>query len=196
MERFLKNSNTVLTIIILILAFYLIMFPFLPGFLLWVEDARDSTKGYIYNSNLTDEIDTGIDKLALKPTPDDNRIVIPTISIDGEIHEGDSPAVLKEGIWRRPNTSTPDKGGNTVIISHRRMYTFNPDVFYSLPKLEKDDKFIVFWEGKEYDYQVFETKTVDPSETEIEENTNEAIVTLYTCTLNSKQRIVVRGRKI
>ena len=134
----------------------------------------------------------------LKPIPKDNMLVIPKIGVDAKIQEGKTDATLNKGIWRRPNGSNPDKGGNTVFAAHRYMYTAGPNTFYSLDKLAVGDKIIVFWSGKEYDYQVNTTREVPPTATEIEHNTKDPIVTLYTCTplFTSKNRLVVTATLI
>lgn len=127
-----------------------------------------------------------------------NVLLIPKIGIDGLVHESSNPEILNYGIWRRPKTSTPDKGGNTVFVAHRYLYTTGINTFYHLPKMEINDQFVVFWQGKQYIYEVFEVKTVLPTKTEIEDNTDEAIVTLYTCTplWTSEYRLVVKGKLI
>jgi LPXTG-site transpeptidase (sortase) family protein len=190
----LKRFNNILSLIILILAIYLILFPFLPGIWLTFSNFFDKNHGQVYQSKLAQNEDPNLKDL--KSIPKDNRLVIPKIKMNGLIHEGANSSVLKLGMWRRPKTSTPEKGGNTVIISHRRMYTFNPDIFYNLDKLAVGDKFMIFWQGKEYDYQVFEATVVKPTQSIIEANTEDPIVTLYTCTLDSKSRIVVKAKLI
>lgn len=130
--------------------------------------------------------------------PQRNVLLIPQIGVDGLVYEGTDPTVLNYGIWRRPNTSTPDKGGNTVFVAHRYLYTTGINTFYHLPKMEVGDEFVVFWEGQQYIYEVFTTETVLPTQTEIEENTQEPIVTLYTCTplWSSEYRFVVKARPV
>lgn len=107
------------------------------------------------------------------------------------------PLLSIKGIWRRPNTSSPDKAGNTVLVAHR--FTYNgPAVFYHLDLMKKGHRFAVFWDGKEYDYEVIETKIVEPTAIEIENNTKEPIMTLYTCTpmWTAKQRLVIVSKLI
>lgn len=93
-----------------------------------------------------------------------------------------------------PQTSTPDKGSNTVITGHRfRFLPPNNTTFYLLDKLEKDDIVTVVWEGKEYYYRVIETKVVSPDQTEVINASKESILTLFTCTplFTSQKRHVV-----
>jgi sortase A len=127
-----------------------------------------------------------------------NVLLIPKIGVDGLVYESEDPVVLNYGIWRRPQTSTPDRGGNTVFVAHRYLYTTGINTFYHLPKMEVGDQFFVYWQQKQYTYEVFTVDTVLPTEIEIEENTEEPIVTLYTCTplWTSEYRLVVRARLI
>lgn len=123
-----------------------------------------------------------------------NRLIIESIGVDVAIVEGNSDKVLSLGAWRRPKTSTPDKGGNTVITGHRYQY-FPPSnkTFYNLDKLNAGDEIKVIWNGVEYLYTVSDTKVVEPDQIEIEENTKEPILTLYTChpLFTAKNRFVV-----
>jgi sortase A len=130
--------------------------------------------------------------------PEENTIVIPKIGVDGRVHEGKSLATLNKGVWRRPRSSTPDKGGNTVFVAHRFLYTSGPNTFYHLDKLTQGDRFVIFWEKKRYVYEVTETRIVLPEELDIEAPTREPVLTLYTCTplFTADKRLVVRAKVI
>lgn len=137
-----------------------------------------------------------------KSTPTDNaistnKLMIPKINVEIDIIEGeDEKLSLNRGAWRMPMTSSPDKGGNTVISAHRYLYKPpSPRTFWNLDKLEIDDEFQITWDNKNYYYKVSETKIVEPDEISILYNTKNPIVTLFTCTplYTSKQRLVVIG---
>jgi sortase A len=132
------------------------------------------------------------------PLPKDNRIVIPKIGVDAPITEGTSTSALDQGMWRRPNSSTPDKGGNTVITGHRVLRTKGPITFYFLNKVALNDEVYIYWKGKEYVYKVFAIKVVNPDQVDIENETKDSIITLYTCTpaWTSKFRLVVKAKLI
>ena len=69
--------------------------------------------------------------------------------LDQPILEGrDTYAVLNHGILRWPASSTPDKGGNTVLIGHRFTYSHPQGVFYYLDKVKVGDKLSVAWGNK------------------------------------------------
>ena len=125
-----------------------------------------------------------------------NHVVIKKIGVDTNILEGLNESVLNRGVWRLPYTSTPDKGGNTVLTAHRYLEKVGPRTFYHLDKIEVGDKITVMWEGVEYQYDVISTQVVPSTAVEVEKPTLEPILTLYTCTplWTSKDRIVVRAK--
>lgn len=184
-----SRINNMLTVVVLLLGFYLVAMPFWPQ----VSYATGKiTKKYSDTTQF--EVDTQTKQEVI---PKDNRLIIPQIGLDELVHESNSASVLQKGIWHRPRTSTPDKGGNTVLVAHR--FTYNsPALFYHLDKLKVDDNLTVTWGGKRYDYQVRDIKTVEPTAVEIEKNTSEQILTLYTCTplWTAKQRLVITAELI
>jgi sortase A len=198
-DRILVLVNRFLTIIFLILITYILWTPFIGEIIgLW-RKSIDKTGGYVYQSSFAREmIKKGLIHTTsndLKAIPTANTLVIPKINVDAPILDGADAQTLNRGFWRRPKTSTPDKGGNTVITGHRFLYTSGPNTFYDLNKVIKGDDIIVYWGGKEYSYRVDEVKVVEPEDIEIEEFTNYTVLTLYTCTpiWTSKQRLVVRA---
>jgi sortase (surface protein transpeptidase) len=48
-----------------------------------------------------------------------NTLQVASMRVDSRIWEGATTATLSNGLWRIPGSSTPDKGGNTVIAAHR-----------------------------------------------------------------------------
>ena len=128
-----------------------------------------------------------------------NRLIIPTIGVYIPIVEGKDESVLYRGAWRRPNSSTPDLGGNTVITGHRFHYIPpNNKTFYNLNKLQKEAKVFVFWNNKQYLYEVYESFIVKPEQTEIEGPLSGNILTLYTChpLWTADKRLVVRAKLV
>lgn len=191
----LRTFNNMLTAVVLGLSVYIIVLPFLPFASLWWSDFTDSSNGYRYQSQLA--VSAGqSDNLA--PPPQENTLVIPGIQVDHQVVEGaDISALAVNGVWRRPQTSTPDKGGNTVMVAHRFSYS-DPATFYHLDKMETGERFAVWWEEKEYVYEVFDISVVQPTAIEIEAPTDEPIMTLYTCTpvWTAAERLVVKARLI
>jgi LPXTG-site transpeptidase (sortase) family protein len=135
-----------------------------------------------------------------KTRPPDNRLVIPKIGVNLSIVEGqESEAALWKGAWRIPSSSTPKDGGNTVLSAHRFRYRPPSNLtLYLLDKVKRDDIMIVYWQGKEYDYRVTQTKIVPRENTDIAEPTLTDQLTVFTChpLFSTKERLVVIGELI
>lgn len=191
----LRSFNNFLTVIVVMLGLYITILPFLPQLELIKDQLGDNTAGVRYSGLLAEE--NNVDPTVLSKPPDDNRLVLPTITLDEPIVVGNDPNNVHRGVWHRPQTSTPDKGGNTVLVGHRFSYS-SPATFYHLDKLEVGDTFAIWWEGKEYVYEVFQTVVVNPSAIEIEANTTEPIATLYTCTpvWTAENRLVIKANLV
>lgn len=182
--------NNGLSIVVILMGLYIVLMPFLPQIAFWFKGGAQ----YVYRG----ELSAGQDDSNLIEPPRDNRLVIPDLSLDEEVIEGGNLGVINDGgTWRRPNTSTPDKGGNTVIVGHRFTYA-GASTFYHLDKMKPGQKFGVWWEGKEYVYEVFAKEVVPATQLRVENPTEEPIVTLYTCTplWTAKDRLVVQAKLI
>jgi sortase A len=185
----LRQFNHLLTGLVIFVALYIFVTPFIPRLQLRIARAADTHHGYVYHNRLQPKAmsDTAA------PVPQTDQLVIPAMELNQPIKEGQYINVLNDGgTWHRPKTSTPDKGGNTVIIAHR--YTYKGlSTFYNLDQLKIGDPILIYWHGHEYDYKVSETKVLSPNTTEIEAPTSDARLTLYTCTplWNAKNRLVI-----
>ncbi len=171
-------ANLVLITLIIGINAYVLLMPLWPQVALWVREKQASaTSGLPYETHVPNA------KPAAKRQviPSDNRLVIPRIAVNDHVFEGTDPHLLNQGIWARPNTSTPPAGGNTVLAGHRFSYAGNPSL-YSLDKVKVGDYIVIYWGRKEYDYQVVETKEVAAIALEIENPTTDPQLTLYTCT--------------
>jgi len=147
------------------------------------EENNDGENNNINNSNQVVIPTTG------------NRLIITKIGVNSPIIESDNENYgLSRGSWRLPDTSTPDKGGNTVVTGHRFKYLPPNNVtFYLLDKLEEGDIISVVWDDKEYYYKVKETKIVGKTETSILNKSEKPILTLFTChpIYSEENRLVV-----
>lgn len=170
----LARINTLLLVAIIIINGYIIVLPVLPGMFFEVA-AKDNIK----RSMLEAKVHAGAQLQAIS---DQNRLVIPSLLFDQQIHEGQDAAALRNGLWRRPLTSTPAQGGNTVIVGHRMTYSNPRGTLYHLNKVQVGDSIGITWEGKNFAYTVREVKVVTSAATEIEEPTEKAQLTIYTCT--------------
>ena len=190
-EKQYARINTVILALIILVTGFVILSPFIPALQFWYKD-RFST---VERTNLTTQVE-GPATEADYTGP--NKIVIPSIFIDQPILEGPNIYTANEGIWRLPWTSTPDRGGNTVLIGHRFMYSQTPAVFYNLDKIRLGDRMAVFWDNTRYVYEVDEIKTVSPQQIDVEAQTDDSRLTLYTCTplWTSNNRLVIIAKEI
>lgn len=185
-----KQINYFLLAGIIFINLYTVALPLLPR-LAYVKKIKDSkaTAGLPYQTKQ----DTGATgNVTRKGIPDDERLVIPKIALDEHIFIGTNPSLVHKGVWARPATSTPPKGGNTVMVGHRFTYS-GASVFYNLDKVVIGDKISVYWQKAEYIYTVTQTKVVAATELSIEAPTNNVQLTLYTCTplWSAKDRLVI-----
>lgn len=129
---------------------------------------------------------------------DAQTLRIEKIGVYGEILEGDE-TTLDVGIWHLPRTSTPDQGGNTVISAHRWKYLPpDPRTFYDLDKVTLGDMIEIVWDGVVYTYEVTDSFIVTPDRVDILAPTDEAVLTLFTCTplYSTDKRLVVRAQLV
>jgi len=129
-----------------------------------------------------------------------NRLIIPKINVNAPIVESENEKYgLSRGAWRMPNSSTPDKPGNTIITGHRFKYLPPNNVtFYLFHKLEEGDLFTIIWNEERISYKIREIKIVKDTEVSILDQSEESIVTLFTCDpiYSTKNRLVVVAEKI
>jgi len=182
----LARVNTCLLIAILLVCGYIIVMPIVPMASFWFLSHSGARVSALSNR-------LHIPAAQQTAIPADNRLIIPSMLLDAPIHEGASSVALRSGTWRRPVGSTPDRGGNTIIVAHRFTYTDPRGPFYYLNKVNVGDKIGVFWQGKRYIYTVASVATVHADQTSIEDATTDARLTLYTCTplWLPKDRLVV-----
>lgn len=129
-----------------------------------------------------------------------NRIIIPKIGVD--IPYGLGEVSLDTGAqWRYPERGSPEIGGNFIIAAHRFNLASTPgqtlvkSPFYHIDKLATGDQIIIDYEGKRYGYTVSKIYNVKPTQTEIEAPSENAKLTLYTCSLggSSDGRVVIEA---
>lgn len=189
-EKRLSRLNTALLALIIVINCYVIVAPLIPSLQYWYKDR--------FAKSEREQLEKQVDAASPTSYSGPNQVVIPRIFMDQPVLEGPNIYTANNGIWRLPSGSTPDKGGNTVLIGHRFLYSRNPAVFYNLDKIQVGDTIGVFWANTKYQYQVSEVKVVKSSQTEIEAPTEDSRLTLYTCTplWSSRDRLVVIAKQI
>ncbi|QQR50304.1 class E sortase [Candidatus Nomurabacteria bacterium] len=184
--RVWRKVNTCVSYVIYAVAFYLVVYPYVPEATFAVKRVFANTA--VYTS----------DNYAASFIGGPNRLIIPSIDLNQEIIEADSIKEIHENVWHRPNASTPPMGSNTVLIAHRyaSIGGLRSSTFYHLPKLVPGSVIKVVWDHQIYTYEITSTEIVDPTRLDIESPTPGSELTLYTCTplWTSSQRFVVHAR--
>lgn len=108
--------------------------------------------------------------------PDINfSVVIPKIGAAERIQENVDPSneseyldVLRHSIAHAKGTSFPGMGSTTYLFAHSADNFWNVGrynaVFYLLKELNDNDDVYVFFQGKRYNYKVYDRQIVDPSQ--------------------------------
>lgn len=177
----LHHANNILFACIIAINAYIIAAPLVPQLTYWWDSHHTHRQAQLQ------QLITPKPKSVANATsaPSGNRLIIPAMMLNQPTLEGpesDWFNILYKGIWRWPGGSTPDKGGNTIFLSHRFSYTGPRGAFYYLDKLQVGDAIGVIWNGKTYTYSVISSQTVPPTDTAIENNTADSQITLFTCT--------------
>ena len=121
-------------------------------------------------------------------------IEIPSIKLSQALVEGISDDVLKYFLGHFNDSAAPGEKGNFAVAGHRVSdYT---DAFINLYKVKAGDEVIVKAHDKKYTYVVEDNFIVEPEDVHVLDDTKEATMTLVTCTVGAKQRVIVKGRLI
>ncbi len=181
----LRQINNLLSLVVAGLAMYILLWPLLPAITWRLSHLANQPS----SAQITAKTFGAIKK---QDIPKSNTLVVPRLDMNLPINEGSNNLTLEKGTWRRPKTSTPDKGGNTVIVGHRFTYSA-AGIFYHLDKIRVDDPIVIYWQGKEYDYKVISSTIVPATQLSVEDDSKDARLTLYTCAplWSFKDRLVV-----
>ena len=119
---------------------------------------------------------------------------IPSINLSQALVEGISDDVLKYFLGHFTDSAQPGQKGNFAVAGHRVSdYT---DAFINLYKVKVGDEVIVKTHDKKYTYVVEDNFIVEPEDVYVLDDTKEATMTLVTCTVGAKQRVIVKGKLI
>lgn len=181
----LRRFNALLSVVLILLALYIIVWPFLPSLTWWARHDAPVISAIAKPNVKTEAI------------PDTNTLVVPSLDMREVVHEGESEYTVNLGVWHRPKSSNPENGSNTVLVGHRFTYS-GESVFYNLDKVKVGDDILLYWNKKPYAYKVESTIVLPPEAVEVEAPTEGSVLTLYTCTplLTAKDRLVVRARLV
>lgn len=121
-------------------------------------------------------------------------IEIPSIKLKQPVVEGITEDVIKYFLGKFPESSMPGEVGNFAVAGHR-VSDFT-DAFINLYKVKTGDEVIVTTVDGRYTYEVDNSFIVDPDQVEVLEKADYEKITLITCTIGSKRRVIVTGRLI
>lgn len=119
---------------------------------------------------------------------------IPSIKLKQPVVEGITEDVIKYFLGKFPESTMPGEVGNFAVAGHR-VSDFT-DAFINLYKVKPGDNVIVTTKGGKYTYEVEESFIVEPEQVEVLENADYEKITLITCTIGSKRRVIVTGKLI
>lgn len=105
---------------------------------------------------------------------------IPSISCKEVVKEGSDRGTLAKALGHMEGTALPGQVGNCVIVGHRN-YNFGL-YFNRLNEVAIGDEITISTKEGTYTYIVMETKVVEPEEVSVLGQTEEANLTLITCT--------------
>lgn len=119
-------------------------------------------------------------------------LIIPKINVNVAVGEGVEMDLLKYAVGHFKETAKPGEKGNCVLAGHRNFT--HAEFFKNLDQLNKDDDIIIRTKSYEYTYKVTEKLIVDPDKVEVLNPTKDSTITLVTCTIGAKQRLIVKGK--
>lgn len=103
------------------------------------------------------------------------ELKIESAGIVTPIYVGDSEQILLQGTGQYYGSVFPGEQGNTVLVGHRN------SVFKTLGEAEIGDEIIMETSYGDYVYEIIETKITTGTDQSILAQTDEAILTVYTC---------------
>lgn len=144
----------------------------------------------------------------ITPLSVDFGIVIEKINANAKVLPNVNPAneaeyvtALTQGVAHAKGTNFPGEVGNTYLFSHStdapwNVVRFNA-VFYLLRELELGDRVVIFYQGRRFDYIVFDKVVAEASDISYLTNRyDKPVLTLQTCDPPGTllKRLVVRAK--
>ena len=119
---------------------------------------------------------------------------IPSIKLEQGIIEGITDDILNFYLGHFEGSAMPGEAGNFAVAGHR--VSNYSEAFVNLYKAKIDDEIIVKANNKKYIYKITEMIVVDPTNVGVLDDTEEATITLVTCTVGAKERLIFIFLKI
>lgn len=179
-----------------------IVFTFWPVVSAFVGNALDNFRGEKYEAvqaasttqsfgSLLGKQDTNLNILV--PKDPNFSIIIEKIGADARVIPNVDPTnkavyleALKKGVAHALGTSFPGQPGITYLFAHSTDTIWNVPrynaIFYLLKDMEPQDKVVVFFNNKRYDYIVTEKKVTEPEDVYyLTAKIQEQLLVLQTC---------------
>ena len=121
-------------------------------------------------------------------------IEIPSINLSQGLVEGITDDILQYYLGHFENSAMPGEKGNFAVAGHR--VSDYSEAFVNLYKTEIGDKIIVKANKKEYVYEITDNFIVSPEDISVLDDTEDATITLVTCTVGAKERVIVKGKLV
>lgn len=137
--------------------------------------------------------DVGGGEEVIKPVSTEFGIVIPKINANARVIANIDPSdeaqyskALQQGVAAANTSTMPGENGNLFLFSHSTDAPWNivryNAIFYLLRELSVGDKVTIFYQGRRYEYEVFNKQVVQPADTSFLTNRyNKPVLTLQTC---------------
>ena len=156
-----------------------------------------------YLNDSTERIDEQIsddESDQMNTSIDDSGVIailrIPSIDCEEIVKDGSERWTLAKAIGHMDGTAYPGKIGNCVIAGHRN-YNFGL-YFNRLDEVKISDELILDTKDGTYTYQVTDIKIVEPEEVSVLDQTENATITLITCTpiYVATHRLIITGELV
>jgi len=121
-------------------------------------------------------------------------LTISKIDLKVAIGEGTDLKTLKYAVGHFNNTAMPGQKGNFCLAGHRS-YTFG-EYFNRLGEIKNGDEIQVKTINGDYKYKVYDIQVVLPDKVKVLNSTNDATMTLVTCTpiRIATHRLIIKAR--
>ena len=161
-----------------------------------IQDFKESIQKTDENLVANENVDVTDEKPSDNQTGTIGIISIPKIDVNVALSEGIDTDILKYAVGHFTETPMPGEQGNSCFAGHRS-YTYN-QYFNRLGELEVGDIIVVTTKDGEFEYEVYESKVVEPEEISVLDNTKGEEITLVTCTpiRVATHRLIVKGKML
>jgi sortase A len=103
------------------------------------------------------------------------RVEVPRLGVSAIVREGDDAATLRRAVGHIPETALPGEPGNLALAGHRDTF------FRGLRHVRTGDRIAVRTPNAVYEYEVVETRVVEPADVSVLADTPRQTLTLVTC---------------